>query len=223
MKFQKSEVREKISAILTLNGATQQMTERTFNSTLDTLMKFASEEVELDAFVSQISESFTTIDGNLRFESSERAKAFDLANPKGKTPEELAAQKVIDDAKAADLLAEPAWAKANRIAQEERFAAMELKLTGAETAKTAEQKRADILNKSKLQFTEQVIRVSERSFDFSKENAETEFNAICAENGTLFGVKPLAGEALPTDFKAQFAAQKQELIKEGVITPVTTN
>jgi len=67
MKFQKSEVREKISAILTLNGATQQMTERTFNSTLDTLMKFASEEVELDAFVSQISESFTTIDGNLRF------------------------------------------------------------------------------------------------------------------------------------------------------------
>jgi len=67
MKFTKQSVAEKISAILTLNGATQQMTERTFNSTLDTLMKFASEEVELDAFVSQISESFTTIDGNLRF------------------------------------------------------------------------------------------------------------------------------------------------------------
>jgi len=57
MKFTKQSVAEKISAILTLNGATQQMTERTFNSTLDTLMKFASEEVELDAFVSQISES----------------------------------------------------------------------------------------------------------------------------------------------------------------------
>ena len=67
MKFTKQSVAEKISAILTLNGATQQMTERTFNSTLDTLMKFASEEVELDAFVSQISESFKTIDGNLRF------------------------------------------------------------------------------------------------------------------------------------------------------------
>lgn len=218
MKFTRTQCREKIAATLILNGQTQQMSDRTLDSTLDNLMAFAGEETELDAFVTQISGTFTAMDGNLRNESAERATAFNLANPKPKTAEELAAQKVIDDAKAAELLAEPAWAKANRIAQEERFAAMELKLTGADTAKTTEQRKADILTQMKLVYSPEFVDANANYFDFSKEDASAGFTKMCTDLGASQGITPLAGDqTVIKTSAADFAAQKVLLQEQGII------
>ena len=203
-KFQKSQVFEKIKAKL---GASRQISERTINDTLETLMTFAGEETELDAFVDQVSGTFVSMDGNLRHEVAEKARLLKEAEPKPKTAEELAAEKAAADAKAKAELEEPAWAKANRIAQEERFAAMEAKLTGAETAKTIAQKKDAILASSKAKYAENIISVAAKNFDFSKESADTEFEAACTEIGDLFGVKPPAGTG-PTEVAPDYAAIK---------------
>jgi flagellar biosynthesis GTPase FlhF len=203
-KFNKSQVFEKIKSKL---GASQQISDRTINDTLENLMVFAGEETELDAFVTQISGTFVSMDGNLRHEVAEKARLLKEAEPKQKTAEELAAEKAAADAKAKSELEEPAWAKANRMAQEERFAAMEAKLTGAETAKTIAQKREAILASSKAKYAENVVSVASKNFDFSKEGADVEFEATCTEIRGLFGVKPPAS-AGGSDVKPDYSAIK---------------
>ena len=219
MKLQKQEIFEELKVKL---GASRMISDRTINDSLEALMSFVGEETDLSAFVAQVLPNFTSMDGNLRHEVAEKAKALEeAAKAKEKTPEEIAAQKVIDDAKAAELLAEPAWAKTMREAQEARFAAMEAKLTGAETAKTIEQKKNTILETARAKYTDSVVEIAGEYFDFGAETAQADFEARCVNIGSKFGVKPLTGDPTPTDPKAQFLAQKAELIKEGVInTPV---
>jgi len=190
MKFQRPEAREKIAAILLLNGQTQQMSDRTLDSTLDTLMPFAGEETELDAFVAQVSGAFTTMDGNLRNDSTERVAAFNLANPKAPTDEEIAAKKAITDAKEKEEAKIPAYMKTFMDGMNTKFTEMDAKFTGVETAKTQAQQKEAILASSKGKYTEVVIKNASRNFDFTKETSEADFNATCNSIGADFGVKP---------------------------------
>lgn len=75
-KFTKESVSEKIRNILKTTGGGQELSDRTINDTLENLMIFASEEVELDAFVSQIQGGLISMNGNMRKEKADAAKAI---------------------------------------------------------------------------------------------------------------------------------------------------
>lgn len=221
MKFTRILAREKIAAILKLNGQTQQMSDRTLDAALDTLMPFAGEETELDAFVAQISGTFTSMDGNLRNESSERATAFNLANPKVPTAEEVAAKKVVTDAKEKEEAKIPAYMKTFMDGMNTKFTEMDAKFTGAETAKTQAQQRETILANSKGKYTEVVIKNASRNFDFTKETSEADFNATCNSIGADFGVTPPVAGADNVQ-KPNYGTEIKRLQSEGRL-PQPTN
>ena len=206
MKFTQIQAFEKIKAML---GATQQISDRTITDTLETLMSFAGEETELDAFVTSISKTFTSMDGNLRKEVADKAKALEeAAKAKEKTPAQIEAERLAAEAKAKADAEEPAWAKAIRIAQDERMAAFEAKLVTAETAKSIAQIRDAALAKAKVdKVDDRAIAFASKNFDWTKTNADVQFAADCLEGESLFGVKPLAGGK--TDIAPDYEAIKK--------------
>jgi hypothetical protein len=192
MKFTQLQAFEKIKAIL---GQSQQISDRTINDTLENLMTFAGAEEELDAFIARIQKTITSLDGNLRKEVSDTAKKLEEeAKKKTKTPEEIAAQKLIDDAEAAKLKDEPEWAKVARLANEKRIADLEARLLGDESKRTVEQLRASALEAAKAaKYDEKIINSASRNFDWSKPNADSLFAAECVHFANEFGVTPPAG------------------------------
>ena len=206
MKFTQIQAFEKIKALL---GQNQQISDRTITDTLETLMTFAGEETELDAFVTSISKTFTTMDGNLRKEVADKAKALEeAAKAKEKTPAQIEAERLAEEARKKAEQEEPAWAKAARIAQEEKFAALEAKLVSAETAKTIAQIRDAAIAKAKAdKVDDRAVAFASRNFDWSKPNADVQFAADCLEGESLFGVKPNAGGK--TDIAPDYEAIKK--------------
>lgn len=74
-KFTKEAVVEKIKNILKTTGGGQEISDRTINDATENLMTFANEEVELDAFVAQIQGGLISMNGNMRREKADAAKA----------------------------------------------------------------------------------------------------------------------------------------------------
>lgn len=196
-------------------GSNRQISDRTILETLETLMSFVTEETELPAFVDQIFPTFNSIDGNLRHEVAEKARAIEeAAKSKTKTPEQIAAEAAAEAAKAG----EPEWFKSYRESSEQKMTDLQKKLEISEAEKTLTQKKDDILGKMKLKYTDELIKVASKNFDFSKDSAETEFDSTCVEIGSLLGVKPVSsgGQKQNTE-AADFAKQKEEFIAKGVI------
>jgi len=212
----KIQVFEKIKAQL---GQNQQISDRTINETLETLMSFVTEETELTAFVSLITPTFTSLEGNLRHDVAERARVIEeAAKAKVKTPEEIAAETSAAQEKARLEAEEPAWAKAARIKQEEKLAELERQLAGVTTAKTIDQLKTTLISKNKTAYTEESLEKIAKRFDFTKENAETDFEDMCKDFATPIGVTPPAGVgSIQNPTAAGFAAQKEELQKQGII------
>jgi len=80
-KFTKEAVSEKIRNILKTTGGGQEISDRTINDTLENLMIFANEEVELDAFVAQIQGGLISMNGNMRREVKEKLEAIPKPAP----------------------------------------------------------------------------------------------------------------------------------------------
>lgn len=212
----KIQVFEKIKAQL---GQNQQISDRTINDTLETLMSFVTEETELNTFVSLISPTFTSMDGNLRHEVAEKAKAIeDAAKAKVKTPEEIAAEATAAAEKLKMEAEEPAWAKAARLKQEAILDELRGQIATVTATKTVDQLRTNLIAKSETAYTKDSLEKIAKRFDFSRENAEVEFEEMCKDFGTPIGVTPAAGVgAIANPTAAGFAAQKEELIKQGII------
>lgn len=85
-KFNKAQALEKIKAQLILRGEKQEISDRTISDTLESLMMFAGEETELDAFATQILPTFVSMNGNLRHEVAEKVKGIPPANPPAPSP-----------------------------------------------------------------------------------------------------------------------------------------
>jgi hypothetical protein len=221
MKFTQVQAFEKIKAIL---GQTQQISDRTINDTLENLLVFAGEEEELDAFVTKVTKTFTSLDGNLRKEVSDTAKrladsAAEEAKKKTKTPEEIAAQKLIDDAEAAKFKDEPEWAKVSRLANEKRIADLEARLLGDESKRTIEQLKTSAIQAAKTaKYDEKIINSASRNFDWTKPDADKLFAEECVHFANEFGVTPPAGgEIITKNDAAGFAAQRAKLQEQGII------
>lgn len=211
----KIQVFEKIKAQL---GQNQQISDRTINDTLETLMSFVTEETELNTFVSLVFPTFSSLDGNLRHEIAEKAKELEAKTPKVKTPEEIAAETAAEEEKKKLEAEEPAWAKASRLKQEAILEELRGQIATVTTAKTVDQLKTTLISKNETAYTKDSLEKIAKRFDFTKENAETEFEEMCKDFGTPIGVKPAAGVgAISNPTVAGYAAQKEELQKQGII------
>lgn len=207
----KQSVIEKINANL---GSNKQVTDRTIAETVEALFVNVTEETDLDSFSSIATSVCKTMGGQILNEVSTKISEFKLENSKPKTPEQIAAEAAAEAAKAG----EPEWFKAYRESSESKLTELQKKLESSETAKTIAQKRDEIFGKMKVKYTEELIKVAAKNFDFSKDTAETEFDATCVEIGSMLGVKPITGEGQKTNLEAaDFAKQKDELIAKGII------
>ena len=136
-KFTKEAVVEKIKNILKTTGGGQEISDRTINDATENLMTFANEEVELDAFVAQIQGGLISMNGNMRREKADAAKAVTDAESEKARLAKIEADRINaeEDARKG-VPAEPEWAKKIR----EKFEAQELKETESQKKATTEAK-----------------------------------------------------------------------------------
>lgn len=119
-------------------GANRQISDRTIIETLETLMSFVTEETEISSFVELVAPTFVSMDGNLRHEVAEKAKAIeDAKKTASKTPEQIAAEAAAEAAKAG----EPEWFKSYRESSEQKMTDLQKKLELSEAEKTITQKK----------------------------------------------------------------------------------
>lgn len=78
MKFTKEDLRAKIATDL---GGSRKLSDRSINEMIDTMIQFAGEETELDAFFSQVKPAFVTANGNLINEQSNFVKKWNEEHP----------------------------------------------------------------------------------------------------------------------------------------------
>jgi hypothetical protein len=209
------QVIEKINASL---GSNKQVTDRSIAETVEALFATVTEETDLEVFSTLATNVCKTMGGQILNEVSTKIAEAKAAEPKQKTAEELAAQKVIDDANAKADSEMPEYMKVFMASQEAKIEKLNAKIAGVETAKTIEQKKNEILTNAKATYTEDSVVKLAKRFDFSKETATTDFAEACADWGTPIGVSPLAGDGgRKGDDAASFAAQKIELEKSGIV------
>lgn len=82
MKFTKENLRERIATDL---GGSRKLSDRSINEMIDTMMQFAGEETELEAFFAQVKPAFVTANGNLINEQSAFVRDWNEKHP-GQTP-----------------------------------------------------------------------------------------------------------------------------------------
>lgn len=78
MKFTKENLREKIATDL---GGSRKLSDRSINEMIDTMMQFAGEETELEAFFAQVKPAFVTANGNLINEQSAFVRDWNEKHP----------------------------------------------------------------------------------------------------------------------------------------------
>ena len=221
-KFTKEAVAEKIRNILKTTGGGQEISDRTIDDTLENLMNFASEEVELDAFVSQIQGGLISMNGNMRREVKEKIASLPKPAPATipvPTPTPTPAPTpVIPD--------EPEWAKKIR----EKFEAQELKDTEAQKKAANDTK---IANAKKLLETagctsKKVLEVALSKIQVTDEMTDEQIKAIVlplynTEYKEFYGdgqapVSATGGAGAHAISSVEaFSTQKEELQKKGII------
>lgn len=78
MKFTKENLRERIATDL---GGSRKLSDRSINEMIDTMIQFAGEDTELDAFFAQVKPAFVTANGNLIKEQSDFVKDWNEKHP----------------------------------------------------------------------------------------------------------------------------------------------
>lgn len=82
MKFTKEDARKELMSKIPNKGQTLQLSERSINEMLDTLMPLvANDETELSDFVDRVLPTFKTADGNVRHEVSAGINKYKEDNP----------------------------------------------------------------------------------------------------------------------------------------------
>jgi hypothetical protein len=78
MKFTKEDLRARIATDL---GGSRKLSDRSINEMIDTMIQFAGEETELDAFFAQVKPAFVTANGNLINEQANFVKDWNEKHP----------------------------------------------------------------------------------------------------------------------------------------------
>ena len=130
MKFTKEDACKDLMSKIPTKGETLQLSERSINEQLETLMPLlANDETELADFITSVLPIFKTADANVRANVSAQVKEYKEKNPIQEPPKKQEPSKKEDD-EVAKLL--------------ERINALEQKNADNEKAKTLAQRRSDI-------------------------------------------------------------------------------
>lgn len=139
MKFTKEEAFGKIKSKLTENKRTLQMSERSINEQLETLIALVvNEETELDDFVGKVLPMFKTVDANVGNDRSKFVKEWEDSHPEEKKPKEG------EQKKKEETTTDPAIAKLL-----EEVASLKQGLEEARIEKSIATKRTDLLKAMK--------------------------------------------------------------------------
>lgn len=138
MKFTKEDAFGKIKSKLTENKRTLQMSERSINEQLETLIALvANEEMEIDDFVNKVLPMFKTVDANVGNDRSKFVKEWEDSHPTEKKPKE-------GEQKKEETTTDPALAKLL-----EEVASLKKGLEEARVEKSIATKRSDLLKAMK--------------------------------------------------------------------------
>lgn len=136
MKFTKDDARKELMSKIPNKGQTLQLSERSINEMLDTLMPLiANDETELEDFVKNVLPTFKTADGNVRHEVSAGINKYKEENPIQRVEEPKKVEEPKDD-------------EATK-ALKEQLAAMQKRLDDADREKKVSETRKDFLAKVK--------------------------------------------------------------------------
>ena len=137
MKFTKEDARKELMSKIPNKGQTLQLSERSINEMLETLMPLiANEETELSDFVDKVLPTFKTADGNVRHEVSAGINKYKEENPLHKKVEET------------PKVEEPKEDEATK-ALKEQLAAMQKRLDDADREKKEADTRKSFISKVK--------------------------------------------------------------------------
>lgn len=157
MKFTQNEAAKKISAILTRGGKDLQMSERSINENLDSLMKMlVTDETEIDDFIAKVRPMFETMNANAKKDYSDFVNKWKEEHPESEPSTEK----------------KPPQNKANPELEAalERIAALEKDKEESSKRASIAQKRKDLASKLK----EKGVKDDEWMSDFLSEVNITE-------------------------------------------------
>lgn len=138
MKFTKEDARKELVAKIPNEGQTLNLSERSINEQLDTLMPLlANDETELDAFVTSVLPVFKTADGNVRNDVSVGIKAYQDQHPSVQPKKKEEEKVVVANPKTNDPSAELL----------KRIEELERKNADNERKSTLSQRRSNIISK----------------------------------------------------------------------------
>lgn len=202
--MQKKDVAEKIGALVNPDKDNLQISERTIDETLDTLMPLVKEDETIDDFVKRIHPIFNTIAGNVRKDVSDIvAKVKKKEGKDEKIVSEVSddkAESVIADAREDEDTDVPSWAKSllDKV--------KELELSNAEINRqvAAKKNQKEILDEASKIYPPAVVELASLDFDFSGEDAKTKFDKRLSVVANKMNVKPSNAKSNQTNDYSDF-------------------
>jgi hypothetical protein len=191
--IQKTEILESLREKYAKNS---QISERTINEVLETLMPIVTEETSVEDFLKIADPVFNTIAGNVRKDVADALRKAKEAKPAPKDEPKKEEEPQDDD--------EPKWVKSLM----QKFESYDQRFAEEDKRRTAEQVRKSAFAKANI-YPQNVLEVAADGFDFGQENAEATFIEKAARTAGRFGIVPEKGE--PRDKKPTFDALRAEL------------
>ena len=191
--IQKTEILESLREKYAKNS---QISERTINEVLETLMPIVTEETSVEDFLKIADPVFNTIAGNVRKDVADALRKAKEAKPAPKDEPKKEEEPRDED--------EPKWVKSLM----QKFESYDQRFAEEDKRRTAEQVRKSAFAKANI-YPQNVLEVAADGFDFGQENAEATFIEKAARTAGKFGIVPEKGE--PRDKKPTFDALRAEL------------
>ena len=191
--IQKTEILESLREKYAKNS---QISERTINEVLETLMPVVTEETSAEDFLKIADPIFNTIAGNVRKDVADALRKAKETKPAPKDEPKKEEETQDDD--------EPKWVKMLM----QKFESYDQRFAEEDKRRAAEQVRKSAFAKANI-YPQNVLEAAADGFDFSQENAEAEFIEKAARTAGRFGIVPEKGE--PRDKKPTFDALRAEL------------
>lgn len=191
--IQKTEILESLKEKYAKNS---QISERTINEVLETLIPIVTEETSAEDFLKIADPIFNTIAGNVRKDVADALRKAKETKPAPKDEPKKEEEPQDDD--------EPKWVKLLM----QKIESYDRRFAEEDKRRAAEQVRKSAFAKANI-YPQNVLEAAADGFDFSQENAEAEFIEKVARTAGRFGIVPEKGK--PGDKKPTFDALRAEL------------
>ena len=202
MRFTRDDVRKELVARMTANKESLNLSERSFNEMLDTLIPLvANEEMELADFADKVLPTFKSANANVRNDVSVGIREYQEKNPIQKQEK---VEPKIDEV----------W--------EERFKALETKLANAEHEKYVSNTKQEIISRLQAKgvkdkswaeaMLDEITITNDFDIDAKVEAYLNIYNKV--QSATPPNITPRGGEGGKPDYTSEVIKQAAALVKQ---------